>query len=57
MGRKNRDNRMAILWESVIGCSESGLGAKTQGRESGKAAKASEFLVIFPSTSGFARAP
>jgi hypothetical protein len=33
MGRKNRDNRMAILEESVMARSETGLGAKTQDRE------------------------
>src|SRR6266516_3488361 len=49
MGRKNRDNRMGILKESVEtreAGSETGSGAKTQGRASTKAAKATDFLLI-----------
>src|SRR6516162_4669600 len=47
MGRKNRDSRMETLEESVRGCSETGLGTKTQGRERGKAANAARFLSFF----------
>src|SRR3954462_10543379 len=50
MGRKNRDNRMGQLKESVgyrKRCSETGSGAKIQGRDRGKAAGKADFRAVF----------
>src|SRR5207244_6500667 len=50
MGRKNRDNRMGQLKESVgyrKRCSETGSGAKIQGRVLRKAAEKADFRAVF----------
>src|SRR6185312_11818373 len=50
MGKKNRDNRMGQLKESVgyrKRCSETGSGAKIQGRGRRKAAGKADFRAVF----------
>src|SRR5213083_960327 len=50
MGRKNRDNRMGQLKESVgywKRCSETGSGAKIQGRARCKADEKADFRPVF----------
>jgi hypothetical protein len=51
MGRKNRDNRMDQLRESVEhqkGCSETGSGTKIQGRKTRKSRRKRGFRAISP---------